>query len=74
MNPLFWTQMNCSKVLRELVGESPWLPSIIIKEIVEKNKCYPGFKKFQNVPSTNHVSVFFLLLFFISKTFYVVIE
>jgi hypothetical protein len=37
--------MNCSKALRELVAESPWPTSVIIKEMFEKNKCFPGFQK-----------------------------
>lgn len=61
MNPIFWTQMNCSNVLEELVPESPLLPPVVIKETVEKNKCYPGFKKFHKVPSVNHRWVLFFL-------------
>ena len=53
--------MNCSKVLEELVPESPLLPSVVIKETVEKNKCYPGFKKFHKVPSVNYRWVIFFL-------------
>lgn len=51
--------MNCSKVLEELVPESPLLPPVVIKATVEKNKCYPGFKKFHKVPSVNHRWVLF---------------
>lgn len=63
-----WIQFSgprwiCSKVLRQLAAES-LATSVIIKEIVEINKCYSGFQKFHKVLSTNHRCVIFFLLFF----------
>lgn len=59
MNPIFRAQMNCSKVLKELAAESPWLPSVITKGMLEKSEYDADFKMFQKVLSTHQSMVIF---------------